>query len=117
MAVKRIDCANNLRQIALASHLYAADYEDFLPLLIGSEQVGMFYLDPLRFGVPWYRKLWAEYLGKNTNVFQCAGNLPRLRRIEQREDLSERAKRDLPHLFNFAYGANAYMLIFRAYSS
>ena len=55
--------------------------------------------------------LWAEYLGKNTNVFQCAGNLPQLRCIVQRDDLSKRAKRSLPHLFNFAYGANLGVLV------
>ncbi len=110
-AGKRIHCSNNLRQIVLASHLYAADYEDFLPPLIGREHWRMFSSDPRRFGTKWHWKLWIDYLGKNTNVFQCAGNLPRLRRIVQREDLSDYAKRDLPHLFNFAYGANPSMLV------
>ena len=32
--------------------------------------------DPRRlyYGVSWYRLLWADYLDRNTNVFQCAGN-------------------------------------------
>ena len=34
-----------------------------------------------------------------------------MRRIAQRENLSKRAKRSLPHLFDFAYGENARMLI------
>ena len=97
---KRINCANNLRQIALAAHLYAADYEDFLPPASAE-----------KFWEGWHELLWTKYLGKNTNAFQCAGNLPQLRRIVQREDLSARAKRDLPHLFNFAYGANGIMLV------
>ena len=71
----------------------------------------MFYLDSLWFEVRWYRKLWVEYLDQNTNVFQCTGNLPRLQRIVKRVDLNQRAKRALPHLFNFAYGANPHMLI------
>lgn len=112
-AAKSIDCTNNLRQIALVSHLYAADYKDFLRPYAGAELVDMFLPDSVSrlIKVWWYWRLWADYLGKNTNVFQCAGNLLRLRRILQREDLSKYAKRDLPYLFNFAYGANSIMLV------
>ena len=33
-AAKRIDCANNLRQIALASHMFSDDHEDDLPPIL-----------------------------------------------------------------------------------
>lgn len=29
--VKRIDCSNNLRQIALSSYMFADDHSDYLP--------------------------------------------------------------------------------------
>lgn len=108
-AAKRIDCANNLRQIALASHLYASDYEDFLPALL------TFSPRFLEVGKGWHELLWTKYLDKNTNVFQCAGNLPQLQRILRREDLMANGlfhkRRDVHEIFNFAYGANPSMLV------
>ena len=40
-AAKRIDCAHNLRQIALASHMFSDDHEDDLvPILQHRREVG-----------------------------------------------------------------------------
>ena len=108
-AAKRIDCANNLRQINLAAQMYVHDYEDFLPPLLSvhsaRDRWGPGYESgSYRFHVSWHRLLWAEYLDKNTNIFQCAGNLPQLNRVVRREDLH--GKSVLPLTFNFAYGVN-----------
>ena len=112
-AAKRIDCANNLKQINLAMHMYIHDYEDYLPPLLS------FHPDRDRWGpgyeagsyvyrVPAERLLWSEYLDKNTNIFQCAGNLPQLKHIVRgpvhfKESI-------LPIKFNFAYGINSRMV-------
>ena len=101
-AGKRIHCSNNLRQIALASQMYADDYEDFLPPVLAYDFSS--HDVPWRVNeiVPWHRSLWYNYLGKNTNVFQCAGN----------SKLSQAIRRanfwpgELALIFNFAYGAN-----------
>ena len=109
-AAKRIDCANNLKQINLAMHMHIHDHEDYLPPVVSvrfdRERFGPGYetLGYQGYRVPWQRLLWADYLGRNTNVFQCAGNLPQLSRIVRREDLH--GKSALPIKFNFAYGIN-----------
>ena len=108
-AAKRIDCANNLRQIALASHMHVDDNNDYLPPFLqhrfDHERWGPGYQDYgdvfWHNGVPWHRFLWSEYLDKNTNVFQCAGNskLPQaIRRVHIWPEV-------LAATFNFAYGA------------
>ena len=100
---KRSHCANNLRQINLAAQMYVHDYEDFLPPFLSHnlnfDRWGPGYHG---FGVGWHRLLWSEYLDKNTNVFQCAGNskLPQaIRRVHIWPEV-------LAATFNFAYGAN-----------
>ena len=117
-AAKRIDCANNLRQIALASHLYASDYEDYLPPIVAHPPylaLGFHNMEEAiqRMGRTeyflgkgaWHRLLWEEYLDKNTNVFQCAGNLPQLQRIVRRAGIDTRGA------INFAYGANQWVIV------
>ena len=80
---KRSYCANNLRQINLAAQMYVHDYEDSLPPALAAavpdaDRWGPGYdeLSPnlLFHGVTWDRLLWADYLDRNTNVFQCPGN-------------------------------------------
>ena len=101
--------------------MYVHDYEDFFPPLLASHppptdrwgpryeaSQGIYYLNHL----PWHRVLWSEYLDKDTNIFQCAGNLPQLQRVIRRDDLEEYARRFvLPVTFNFAYGANGKALV------
>ena len=101
-AAKRIDCANNLRQIALASQMYADDYEDFLPPLLAYDFSDHDVPWRVNWIVPWQRLLWYNYLGKNTNVFQCAGN-SRLRWALSHAAITPY---DLSSVFNFAYGTN-----------
>ena len=90
---KRIDCFNNLRPIALASHLYASDCENFLPpmqstwwLYPGSDPRS----DIKNGSRGRYHLLWSKYLDENTDVFQCAGNLPQLQRILRRAGIDTR---------------------------
>ena len=115
-AAKRIDCANNLRQIALANHMFADDNKDYLPALVrhlpNTERFGPIY-DPAqgRVGgaVTWNRFLWADYLERNTNVFQCSANWPKLPKMIAR--LYPRWQDDVAFDFNFSYGANPYVLL------
>ena len=113
-AGKRIHCSNNLRQINLAMQMYVHDYDDFLPSVVSvhpaRDRFGPGYESgSWEFHVPWGRLLWSEYLDKNTNIFQCAGNLSFLKRVVRSEDLH--GKKFLPIRFNFAYAINADMAV------
>ena len=82
-AGKRIHCSNNLRQINLAMQMYVHNYNDFLPPVVSvhpaRDRWGPGYESgSYEYQVPWGRLLWSEYLDRNTNIFQCAGNLPQL---------------------------------------
>ena len=118
-AAKRIDCANNLRQIALASHMFSDDHDGDLPPILAphpavgrwgpgyeSGQIG------LTRGVSWHRFLWADYLGKSTNVFQCSANWPLLPKMVSRQsNFHPRYPRTLSFVFNFSYGANSQLIL------
>ncbi len=99
---KRIHCSNNLRQINLASQMYFHDYEDFLPPLLSHNLSGRWGPGYHGYGVSWHRLLWSEYLDKNTNIFQCAGNSKLSQAIRRVHAFPE----VLAVTFNFAYGAN-----------
>ena len=115
-AAKRIDCANNLRQIALASHMFSDDHEDDLvPILRHRREVGRWgpgynagQRGGVTRGVPWHRLLWVDYLGKDTNVFQCSANWPKLPKMVSRSlQPGHSALADSVSLvFNFSYGVN-----------
>lgn len=116
-AAKRIDCANNLRQIALASHMFADDHEDDLPPILRHRPTDLERWGPgyvagqSHLGVPWHRLLWSEYLDKNTNVFQCSANWPKLSKMASRHaSIHPRFARTLSFVFNFSYGANSRVL-------
>lgn len=71
-AAKRIHCSGNVRQLALAVHLYAEDHEDYPP---------PYHLQDTRLerlGVPrsivWNSLLLNDYLNRDTNIFQRLGN-------------------------------------------
>ena len=111
-AAKRIDCANNLRQIALASHMFSDDHEDDLvPILKHHPAVGRWgpgYNASQRGvtrGVPWHRYLWADYLDRNTNALQCSANWPKLPKMVSRA-VDYPRWRWKSFVFNFSYGAN-----------
>ena len=113
---KRSYCANNLRQINLAAQMYVHDYEDSLPPAFAyavpdADRWGPGYneLSPnlLFHWVSWDRLLWADYLERNTNVFQCLGNTQlskMLRRYLQPIQPKYHANYHLR--FNHAYGMN-----------
>lgn len=112
---KRSYCANNLRQINLAAQMYVHDYEDSLPPALAAvvpdaDRWGPGYDEEspnlLSFGVAWDRLLWADYLERNTNVFQCHGNT-QLSKMVRRYTKDMRPRfRDFHKRFNHAYGAN-----------
>ena len=84
---KRIHCVGNVRQLALATHLYANDNSDYLPPFDqnGRDRV-------------WHHLLLDEYLDGNTNLFHCVGNV-RLQSVLG-------GRQWFPGIFNFAYGWN-----------
>ncbi len=113
---KRSHCANNLRQINLAAQMYVHDYNDFLPPVMSGHPSncwgpGHEEADPRRLVhyVSWDRLLWADYLERNTNVFQCTGEKRLSQVVHERIRISRRP--DCLKWFNFAYGANAPMFI------
>ena len=116
-AAKRIDCANNLRQIALASHMFSDDHkDDLVPILVHRQEVGHWgpgYNAGQRgthLGVPWHRFLWADYLDRNTNVFQCSANWPKLPKMVS-QALDYPRWRWKSFVFNFSYGANSQLIL------
>ena len=82
---KRIHCVGNVKQLALATYLYADDNQYRLPSGFDSSN-----------GHAWDRLFLDVYWDRNTNVFQCAGN-----RLPQGV---------FPYRFNFSYGWNLYGL-------
>ena len=93
---KRIHCVGNVKQLALATHLYAGDNADHLPFFSRLARPS----DPREYyllgWLVWHHALLDGYLDGNTNLFQCAGNT-RLKSVYPN---------GRPGLFNFAYGWN-----------
>ena len=91
---KRIHCVGNLKQLALATHLYVDDNADRLP-----SGFNYYVSSSPTFGISdrhyWTGLLWDGYLDGNTNAFQCAGKRP---------------TSGFRFLFNHSYGWNDYGL-------
>ncbi len=93
---KQIHCVGNVKQLALAAHLYAVDNADWLPPHSQNNWEARRYLGGKKV---WHHLLLDGYLDGNTNVFQCAGN-SRLKKVFPNDyDYGTR-------LFNLAYGWN-----------
>ena len=90
---KRIHCVGNVRQLALATHLYAGDYADRLPPNSAGDSNGWIT------STSWDWILLNGYLG-NRDVFQCAGN-----RFPNPSPLGVHKDN-----FNYSYGWNRYGL-------
>lgn len=65
---KRIHCAGNVRQLAMAAYFYSDDNVDLLPPGYQS------YRDADGRVSNWDWLFWDGYLDRNTNLFRCAGN-------------------------------------------
>ena len=97
---KRTHCVGNLKQLALAAHLYVGDHEDRLPSgfdyshsLVVSDRGGDRHF--------WTWLLWDGYLDRNSNVFQCKERKGRRQHSETRIGVTR---------FNYSYGWNDYGL-------
>ena len=123
-AAKRIDCVGNLKQLALATHLYADDNQDWLPsfsveLNLQLDDSGFVFSGNTPYGretrdfpggdLVWHHHLLYGYLDGNTNLFQCAGNSglkSHLRNALSRLESSfgSGIRLVFEREFNFAYG-------------
>ena len=97
--------------------MFSDDHEDdLIPILRHRREVGRW--GPgynagqrgLNLGVPWHRFLWADYLGKSTNVFQCSANWPKLPKMVSRA-VDYPRWRWKSFVFNFSYGANGHVFL------
>jgi prepilin-type processing-associated H-X9-DG protein/prepilin-type N-terminal cleavage/methylation domain-containing protein len=83
VAAARIECANNIKQIALAAHFYAMDNDNRLPVVYNGTYWGPFddrvgYADPpLPDYDPTTTLLW-NYVGKERKVFHCPNGVDML---------------------------------------
>ena len=96
---KRIHCVGNVKQLALAAHLYADDNADWLPPDLRPDYSAKYLRYPFFGKVGWHHTLLYGYLDGNTNVFQCAANA-RLKKVYPNGYYSR--------YFNFAYGWNSH---------
>lgn len=96
---KRIHCVGNVKQLALAAHLYAIDREDRLPSGLDSGHHIPNATNGDRHFWTWL--LWDGYLDRNKKVFQCK---------EERDSRRWTQRFSGVNRFNFSYGWNDYGL-------
>ena len=90
---KRIHCVGNVKQLALAAHLYTDDNVDRLPSGYDhSQSQGRVWVSGDRHFWTWL--LWDGYLDQNINVFQCKEE----RNVRHRRSISD------VNRFNHSYG-------------
>ena len=94
---KRIHCVSNIKQLALAAHLYTDDNADRLPSGRDYSRAHHLWAGGDRHFWSWL--LWDGYLDRNTNVFQCKEK----RNLHLRRVFSD-------NRFNYSYGWNDYGL-------
>jgi hypothetical protein len=77
MLAKKAACMSNMRSVGLAMGIYKSDYEDRIPVHVGT---GMYYESPHlpqsgpQHFVPSWRFALARYGGVGANVFDCPGS-------------------------------------------
>ena len=98
-AGKRIHCVGNVKQLALAAHLYAIDHEDRLPSGLDRDHHLPNATNRDRHFWTWL--LWDGYLDRNKEVFQCN---------EERDGRRWSRRFSGVNRFNFSYGWNDYGL-------
>ena len=123
-SAKRIHCVGNVKQLSLATHLYADDHQDWLPPYLIDAEVTIveggrlifsgkapYGREPRDFleGLAWHHHLLFGYLDGNTNLFQCAGNFGLKAHLKRAFDHWESAFGSdailqFARVFNFAYG-------------
>lgn len=71
---REANCMSNLRQIGTAIHMYASDYDDYLPIAWEYTVEPDPQTDPpTTFGTPGIRDILHPYV-KNTQIYRCASD-------------------------------------------